>query len=184
MSNEQDWLDYVQKLAPAISAAGTFAAVVTSLWLATRQGRDRRERQAEQVTAWFVPYDGEQDRTDYEYTGLRVSNASNQVVYDLIAQTVAVQGAARKTAVGDSDENNREHGAMIGVVPPGTLTTRINGGSQGMHRRFGVEIAFQDAAGRYWLRGATGILTEVKKHPIDLFNLSRPVGWGAPRKDA
>jgi hypothetical protein len=49
-----------------------------------------------------------------------VSNSSNQVVYDFIVQTVAVQGAARKTIVGDSDENNREHGAMIGVVPPGT----------------------------------------------------------------
>ena len=180
MSNEQDWLDYVQKLAPAASALGTIAAVVTSLYLAGRQGRDRRERQAEQITAWFVDYDGEQDRTDRIYTGLRVSNASTQAVYDLIAQTVGIEGSVRKTAVGDTEERNREHGALIGTVPPGLLTTRINAGSHGMHRRFGVEIAFQDAAGQHWIRGATGLLREADKHPVDLFNLSRPVGWGAP----
>jgi hypothetical protein len=181
MSNEHDWADWVAKLAPAASAVGTFSAVVTSLWLASRQGRQTRSlqarEQAERVTAWYVTYEGTQDDTYNLYTGLRINNASKQLVYDLIAQVVSLQGSFRTTAVGDSAERNREFGTMVGNVPPGELTTRIDGSGGGMHRRFGIELAFQDAAGRYWLRHGNGKLERIEKHPADLYNLDRPISW-------
>jgi hypothetical protein len=106
-----------------------------------------------------------------------VANSSNQIVYDLIAQIVLVQGAGRSTAVGDTPKRNFEWSARVGNVPPGVLTTRIVYPGAGMHKRLAVEIAFQDAGGRYWLRQGNGILKRVEKHPIDLFGLSRPVTW-------
>ena len=100
-----------------------------------------------------------------------------KLFYDVIAEVVTVQGSFRRTAVGENDERNREYGAMIGNVPPGEYTTRINYGGGGMHKRFSIELAFQDAAGRYWLRRGNGKLEKIKKHPVDLYNLSQPVSW-------
>jgi hypothetical protein len=164
-----------------ISALGTVAAVVTALWLATRADRKDRAReerhQAEQLTAWFVPYEGKQDDKHKLYVGLCVTNASNQLFYDVIAQVVSVQGAFRNSAVGDADERNHEFAAMVGNVPPGEVTTRINTGGRGMHLRLGIELAFKDAGGRFWLRHANGTLERVEQHPVELYNLSRPLSW-------
>lgn len=178
MSATTDW---ISALATVGAAVGTVGAVITSLWLARRHGRETREHedrhQAEQVTAWFVSYDGQQDNPHRIYVGLQVSNASNQLIYDLVAQTVSVQGSFRDTAVGESGERNLEYGALVGNVPPGEITTRINTGGGGMHLRFSVELAFQDAAGLYWVRHGNGILEPVNMHPLDLYNIDRPVGW-------
>jgi hypothetical protein len=114
MSFYTDWL----------TAIGTFGAVVTSLYFAARDSRRKRKhderQQAEKVTAWFVPYEGEQDSPNKLYDGLRIRNASNELVYDLIAQVVGVQGSFRKTAVGDTEERNNEFGAKVGNGPPAT----------------------------------------------------------------
>jgi hypothetical protein len=70
-----------------------------------------------------------------------------------------------------------EYGALIGNVPPGEINSRINTGGGGMHIRHAIEIAFRDAAGRFWLRHGNGTLEEVTKHPLDLYNIEIPVGW-------
>jgi hypothetical protein len=160
-------------IGPAI-AVGSFAL---SVWNTVQIRRRDAQQQAEQVTAWLVHYDGEQDHPHRVYVGLRVRNASSQLVYDVIAQTILLQGGGRKTAVGDTDEHNRELGALIGTVPPGELTTRIGTWGGGMHRKLGIELAFQDAGGRYWLRRGNGKLKRVYKHPLDLYHIARPVGW-------
>jgi hypothetical protein len=76
------------------------------------------------VTAWFVPYEGPKDEGRETYSGLRVNNASNQLVYDLVAEVII----ARKTAVGDTEQRNIELGALVGNVPPGGYTAHINTG--------------------------------------------------------
>jgi hypothetical protein len=171
MSEWTDWL----------TAIGTCGAVATSLWFAARDSHAKRKHderhQAEQITAWFVPYEGEQDNPGKMYSGLRIKNASDDLVYDLIAQVVGVQGSFRKTAIGDTEDRNNEFGAKIGNVPPGNYFTRINNSGGGMHRRFWIELAFQDAAGRFWVRQGDGILKRVKKHPVELYNIGRPVSW-------
>jgi len=114
--------DWITAFGTIAAAAATFLAVVTSLFLATRDARRDRKRegrrQAEQLTAWFLPYEDEQLDGHKLHRGLCVRNASNQLIYDVIAQVVSVQGAFRETAVGDTDERNMEFGTMIGNVPP------------------------------------------------------------------
>jgi hypothetical protein len=132
---------------------------------------------AEHVTAWLIPYDRKQDNPNIVYEGVRLKNATDQVIYDVIAEIVAVQGAGRKTAVGDSEERNREWGALVGNLPPGETTARIGTNGGGMHIRYAVELAFQDATGRFWLRHGNGLLEQVGKHPLDLYGISRPVSW-------
>jgi hypothetical protein len=66
---------------------------------------------------------------------------------------------------------------LVGNVPPGEITTRIDNSGGGMHRRFWIELAFQDAAGRFWIRRGNGTLERVDKHPIDLYSIGRPVSW-------
>jgi hypothetical protein len=171
LSEITDWL----------TAIGTCGAVITSLYFAAKDTRERRRHderaQAEKLTAWFVPYEGEQDNIHKIYLGLRIKNSSDELIYDVIAESVSLQGAFRHTAVGDTDERNREFGVLVGNIAPGEYTTRINYGGGGMHKRFWIELAFQDAAGRFWVRHGDGKLERVNKHPIDLYNLSRPVSW-------
>jgi hypothetical protein len=152
-------------------AVGSFAL---SIWNTVQiRGRDARQ-QAEHVTAWFVPLP-EQYKEHYPETcvGLYVHNASNQMVYDVVAEVVI----ARKTAVGDTEERNIEFGATVGNVPPGGFTGHIDTGGGFLGRRHTIELAFQDADGRYWLRRGNGKLARVRKHPLDLFNIPRPASW-------
>jgi hypothetical protein len=111
------------------------------------------------------------------YEGLRLRNASDRLIYDVIAEIVAVQGAMRETAVGDTEDRNREFGALVGTLPPGELTTRIGTAGGGMFIRYAVEIAFQDAAGRFWRRRGNGQLLPENQHPLDLYGISRPSSW-------
>ena len=167
MSNVTDWL----------TAIGTCGAVVVSLGLSLYELRARRKHeqrsQAEKITAWFVPLEDTEEQASTTYTGLRVNNASDQLIYDLVAEVII----GRDTAMGDREERNIEFGALIGNVPPGGFTGRINTGGGVMARRHMIEYAFQDAGGRYWLRHTDGSVQRVNKHPLDLFNIARPVRY-------
>jgi hypothetical protein len=178
MSELTNWLSAIGEIGGAI---GTSAAVITALWLAgkqERQNRIREERQqAEKITAWYIPYDGPQPIPGRLLTRFRIKNASDQLVYYVVAQVVGLQGSFRMTAVGDTAERNHEYGCPVGNVPPGELDSMIDGSGGGMHRRFGIELAFQDAAGRYWLRHGNGVLEQTDKHPADLYTLTRPISW-------
>jgi hypothetical protein len=123
------------------------------------------------VMAWFSPNEYSEEETFV--IGLHVQNASNQMIHDFVA-VVLVE---RDTAVGSDEAKNQEYSALIGNVPPGNFTGRVNYGDSGMGHRHLLEYAFQDAGGRYWLRRASGQLQKVNRHPLDLFELTRPVTW-------
>jgi hypothetical protein len=175
--------DWITAVGTAGGAIGTVGAVIVALRLARRsdQREWRREErhQAERVTAWMEPIDNptaEEQQNDLQVLCIR--NASDLLIYDLIAEVVGVQGSFRKTAVGDNGDNNVRLGARVGTVRPGETRARISTDSgRGMYKRFAIEIAFIDAAGRRWLRRADGSLEQVDKHPIDLYDLPRPLGW-------
>jgi hypothetical protein len=179
--SEANLAEWVAAVGQVVSGLATTAAVIVALWLSGRderiRARERLRKQAEQITAWLIPYEGEQEHPHLVCVGLRLKNASDQVIYDLIAEIVAVQGAARDTGIGDTEERNRELGTLVGTLPPGELTTRIETYGGGMFLRYGVEIAFQDAAGRYWLRRGNGLLKQIDQHPLDLYGIGRPVSW-------
>jgi hypothetical protein len=163
------WGDYPTWL----SAVGTIAAVLVALWFSgaetRRANRAERMRQPEQVTAWVHPDDV---AGAAPFMRVIVRNASNQSVYQLVASLVSWQGAFRKTAVGD---HRPRYQSVIGQAPPGETEVKISSSGGGMHLRFGVELAFRDAAGRYWLRDGEGGLKAIDKDPITLYEIRRPV---------
>ena len=106
--------------------------------------------------------------------GLVVHNNSGQSIYQAVAALVAVQGAYRRTAVGGPPDDFH---ATLGQIPPGRLETSLPFAGYSGLVRFGVDFAFQDAAGRYCLRRADGSLEQTKDDPLDLFNIPRPVPW-------
>jgi hypothetical protein len=164
-----------------LTAIGTLTAAAVALFLAGRDGRRAnraaRRRQAELVTAWLLL-----GGPDAPGDGFVAQNASDQPVYEFIAALVSIQGAYRETAVGDTERNAPDTMlALYGQLPPGRVENEIPRLEGGMFLRFGIEVAFRDAAGRHWLRRGDGHLKEVRKDPVALFGLSRPIPWTAPR---
>jgi hypothetical protein len=160
-----------------LTAVGTCGAVIVSVGLAIKELVDKRKRderrQAELITAWFVPYPGEKPEHREVFVGLYVSNASSQLIYDFVA--VCLLG--RRTAVDGPGDLNLGMGALIGNVPPGGYTGYVNTSGGALGRRHSLEFAFPDSAGRYWFRGTNGKLRRISQHPLDVFNISRGERW-------
>jgi hypothetical protein len=179
MLNEPAWLEWVTRLAPAISAAATTGAVIISLALAVRAGRAQHNEQASQTTAWFSGRELATGRGDDGTMSVDVdiNNASDQVIYDLVAQLVLVRPALKGPIGPAAKHLSSQYAARIGTIPPGRRTVSLRDPGAGMHKRLGIELAFQDAAGRYWFRSAQGALRQVRQHPADLYGLEHPVVW-------
>jgi hypothetical protein len=52
-----------------------------------------------------------------------------------------------------------------------------------MSSRAGVEIAFQDSAGRSWIRDYRGALRQLKGDHVSHYGLSEPLSWRSPERD-
>jgi hypothetical protein len=175
-----------------------YGAVLSTVNSVSQRRRDQRQlrqdqlgmeeaqrRQADQVTGWLVADEGPQERNRLFY-GLMLQNVSNQPVRQLVATVVGTQGSFRRTAVAYVEDHSemaaagipsRHYRLFVGLLPPGETKTRIEQPGQGMHQRYGIELAFQDAAGRYWLRQGDGALKQVDKPPLDLYGINPPVPW-------
>jgi hypothetical protein len=160
-----------------------YGAVLSTVNLIMGWRRDRlttgegQRRQAEQVSGWLVTDDGPVEPNKLFY-GLVLQNGSSQPVHELIASIVTTQGSGRRTAVGDPRQP--VWCSFVGSIPPGQTRVRIEQPGQGMMRRYGIELAFQDAGGFYWLRRGDGALKQVDRSPVDLYGIPRPVGWMGP----
>ena len=162
------------------------AGLSTRVFFAQRT-RDRitadeaQGRQADQVTGWLVKYEGPAEPGKLFYS-LVLQNDSSQPVYDLIANVVLVHGSGSPTAVGrrweeDAGISPHRYRVYMTLVPPGRTNARIEHFGQGMYRRYGVEFAFRDAAGRCWLRQGDGILRSITQHPTELYEIEGPIPW-------
>jgi hypothetical protein len=159
-----------------------YGAVLSTVNLVAQRARDRvtatqaQKKQAEQVTAWLDRYDGPKEPGKLFY-GLVVQNTSDQLVHDAIASIVRLTDInPADTRVGDTREP-RQFRTFVGALRPGQTKTRIENPGQGMHIRFGVELAFQDAAGAFWLRQGNGVLKRIEQHPLALYGIPRPARW-------
>jgi hypothetical protein len=159
-----------------------YGAVLSTVNLVAQRARDRvtatqaQKKQAEQVTAWLDRYDGPEE-PDKLFYGLVVQNTSDQLVHDAIASIVKLTDInPADTRVGDTREP-RQFRTFVGALRPGQTKTRIENPGQGMHIRFGVELAFQDAAGAFWLRQGNGVLKRIEQHPLALYGIPRPARW-------
>jgi len=153
-----------------LAAVGTIGAVVVAIWLALgdsrRRARAEQRRQAEVITAWVA-------QTIGQGILVKVANASNQAAYRLI---VSSSDATRQ---GDRPPGDPETWrAFVSELPPGETDVYV-AWEGGMSARPGVEIAFQDSAGRIWKRDYRGLLEALDDDHVSYYGLSEPLGWVA-----
>jgi hypothetical protein len=161
------------------TAIATFGAVVVALFLARadsiRRRNDKEREQADQISGWmeFLPQ-GEEVVDGAMYVRLVLLNSSDQLVYDLIASVVTAFG---EFPVGE----NFTFRNFIGRFPPGRTEYKIEHPGQGMHRRFAIELAFQDTSGRVWVRrGRGGLDRSMKENTLAVYGIDPPVSWLMP----
>lgn len=167
-----DWVQWGD--APSwFAAIGTIAAVVLALRLAVRERRRRsqeeRRNQADLITAWVA-----RDDPTYPWIGVMVANASHQVAYRLVVSAVSVVDGFRVDRPADSLSWRR----FVSQLPPGDTRFDVEWDRAVHVARPGVEIAFQDAAGRHWIRDVNGNMEEVEKiDHLERLGLHESLPW-------
>ena len=130
----------------------------------------QRRHQPEHIAAWI-------ESESLDDRGLvvcvAVSNQSLQPIYHVVVQGILLSNDGTPRA--DPFPENR---SQIAVVPPGKGYTTFPFNYAGMHQRAGIEIAFQDAANRYWLRKTSGELIELESSPVVHYEIPLPTSWG------
>lgn len=165
------------------AAVFTGSAVFVALWQIHVERRERQKverraeeeqkrRQATKVSAWITKaYD--------DPMWIAVRNSSDEPVYEVIVSLVSVQGAGPPRDAHDTEPDFR-YRAFLSVVPPGRFYASMPYGGHGMSMRFGLEVAFTDASGQYWVRKGNGDLSCIATPAIDYYRVHRPVGWDYP----
>jgi hypothetical protein len=170
-----DWLTAYGEIGTAI---GTIGATIVALFMggaeARRRSKQEERQQAERVTGWMDSLPPDEAVVEGEmHVKLIMQNASNQLVYNLIASVVSAQSGAQ---VGD----NLSYRNFLGRLPPGRAEYTIKHPGHGMHKRFSIELAFEDAGGRTWVRRGKGKLERTNKGPLAFYDIDPPVGWLMP----
>jgi hypothetical protein len=129
-----------------------------------------RRDQAERIAAWIeTEFPGEHA----QMMCVAVSNQSLQPIYDVVVQGILLSNDGAPIA--DPFPENR---SQLAIAPPGKGYTTFPFNYAGMHKRAGIEIAFQDAANRFWLRKTNGELAELESSPVVHYRIPLPTGWG------
>lgn len=164
-----------------LTAFGTVGAVIVALIFSTRDERRRvqreRRQQAEQITGWL----GSEGESEHGmFFNVTVRNSSNQCVYRVVARLVKVSGTVGGGTVTSpiGDTKNGMHLTRIGLLRPDfEYATKIKFEGHAAGVRFGLELAFQDATSRYWVRRANGMLDQVEIDPLSLYGQFEPASW-------
>jgi hypothetical protein len=162
----------------AAAALGTVGAVVVALGLAradfVSRRKERERAQAERISGWmdFVG-DNVLAENGLPAVKLMLVNASNQLVYNLIASIVTAHG-------GSHPGSTLQFRTYVGRLPPGKSEYSIDHPGHGMSIRFSIELAFDDSGGRTWVRHGRGKLEQIKTDPLSYYDISPPVGWLMP----
>ncbi|HSZ86494.1 MAG TPA: hypothetical protein VK787_10710 [Puia sp.] len=125
--------------------------------------------QATHISAWIIKEESNQ-------AWVAIMNTSSLPIYKMILSTVNVQNKA-SSAKGLSIDFR----SFLKLIPPGTFYTK-NEIFHGMNFLSGIEIAFTDAAGKYWLRNGDGILEELEIEPYKYYDLALPLSWEYPNQ--
>ena len=170
-----EWITAYSEIGTAI---GTVGAVIVALFLAGTDARRRRKEeerhQAEHISGWMVDLPQGEEVSDGEmHVKLIMQNASNQLVYSTIASIVSAQS-------GEHVGENENYRTYVGRLPPGKSEYNIRHPGYGMSKRFSIELAFEDARGKAWVRRGKGELERIKKNPLAHYGIDPPVGWLMP----
>ncbi len=132
--------------------------------------KKEKVEQAELVSAWIaeeiISADSEDGVAKY---WIAISNLSQQPIYQVV---VAI--APLSSEGDDLMYRNVSRTAIITIVPPGKGYACIH---LEKYKRLGVELAFKDVKGIYWIRKVNGEITEISVPAYEYYGLSLPIGW-------
>lgn len=131
-------------------------------------GFKMKESQAELITAWIDQED------DDGYGWVAIVNKSNIPVYKVILSVVNIQN---DPSSGKDTPNFLR--AYLDLVPPGKYYTRIQV-HHGMSFISGLEIAFIDSFGQFWVRNGNSQLSKINMPPNEYYNIGLPLSWVHP----
>jgi hypothetical protein len=163
-----------------VAAVGTVSAAVVALWLARADSvartRAERRRQAETVTGSISDQYTLVEGQNRFVAPVTIYNGSSQLVYRVIISLVK-----DPRGQGESDpQPGFDWRVFLGELPPGRTVVSVDHPGGGMHFRAAIELAFQDAAGRSWVRKASSRLNEVRQDPASFYELPEPLPWSYP----
>ncbi|MCM3361245.1 hypothetical protein [Niallia sp. MER TA 168] len=169
------WLGFLGSyLGGIISGAGTIATLFFAFYQLHSERKitneNEKRSQAKKISVWI---DSENRRAEMLYS---IQNASDLPVYQAVITLVGIQGAGPPRN-GEEVDWEYPYRKMLATIPPGKFYSVSESGGKGMHIEFGVEIAFTDSNGVYWVRRSNGQLTEIKQSPLEFYNIPLPVSW-------
>lgn len=162
-----------------VAGIGTVATFIVAFFQihTERESRIKREKethirkmrdQAEHVSSWIAKV-----KDDPAQVWIAVSNQSTRPVYQVVLSLVMIQGNGPR----EGKEADATAHVLLSVAPPGVVFTSVAADYRGMHRHPGIEIAFKDADGKFWIRKADGDLVEINKPPTEYYDVDLPVSW-------
>jgi hypothetical protein len=161
-----------------LAAGGTVAAVSIAL---TQVHRDRKQRLRDERIAQSQLISGWIESASFSETTVRLSNRSNEPVYEAVIFIVLIQGAGPRT--GEDDRRAILPFATLGSIPPGDWEVDVAAFSRGMSAMPGVELGFTDRTARHWVRRSNGTLQEIPCAAPDHYDrIGRPLNLSNPRR--
>jgi hypothetical protein len=167
----------LQKVA---TVAGLLVAIATAViaYLAFRT-QPKSPSQAEQVSAAVIA-PGE---LGTESARIGLFNHSDHPVTRAIVTQVYVGNGPKSASEYPNQELLRDYQRELIEIPPGESEVRLQGliVPNTLAPQPGVEVAFIDQGGAYWLRRANGTLTRIKEAPESYYHLVEPLPWESAR---
>lgn len=185
---EEPWWSGVSSIASALALV---VALSTALFTIrqfyadrARRSEDERMAQAAKVAAWISDA-GEPVMTMEQMEALGdnrrpmqgvLLNWSDVPVYRVLVIPLFVKGA--ETESGEEAIGRGAQPEMFDLMAPGRSAFDFTGSfDPTQHADPGVELAFTDAAGRHWIRAASGSIRQLREQPLVHYGLTEPIGW-------
>jgi len=152
-----------------VAAVGTVGAVIVSLVLASKGGRETRlrdrRRQAESISMWRSINAAGKTRA------IVINNTSSGTIFDIALSIAVSYGGGPAFQIGNDQQ------VFLMGIPPGKFEVPApKEPVKEMHKQLGISMTFRDKHGVYWRRDATGALSETKtQEPYSDLDVSLPI---------
>lgn len=175
--------EVLNALAQIIIAVCTVATLICLVYQVVADKRrthaEQISHQARQIACWEHPLpEGCRRPTDqrFVYVPYMIRNGSDVPIYEVVVTEVGQYGAGPREK-GEENPGDFPDRVRIPVIGPGTWGIWLPTGGGGMGVRVTAEIAFIDAANRYWVRRGNGVLESIQEPPLAFYSSPFPPAW-------